>query len=348
MSPVPCVRPTYPESNFIMQTTHKSFVRATWLACAALSATLLTSNVMAQGFPAKPVRSVAPYSPGSGPDSVMRILGDKLTRTWGQQLVVDNKPGASGFIAIGEAKRAAPDGYTVVQVDNTHMALQPHVFKALPYDPVKDFEPVAPLYFTNFFIVVAANSPWKDVSDLVKAAKAAPNEVTYGSWGIGSVAHVGAAMLEAATGSQMLHVPFKEMGQVYSSVASGDIKWAFGTAATAGPMYQAKKVKFLALAAPKRLAGFTDVPTVGEAAGPANFEVKAWVGLFAPKGTPKAAIDKINADVSKVLEAPDVRERLATFGFEPYIGAPGELTKAIDRDSRMFGEVVKRAKISLD
>jgi tripartite-type tricarboxylate transporter receptor subunit TctC len=331
-----------------MHTANTLLVRATWFACAALSTTLLASNVMSQTFPTKPVRSVAPYSPGSGPDSVMRILGEKLSRAWGQQLVIDNKPGASGFIAIGEAKRAAPDGYTLMQVDNTHMALQPHVFKQLPYDPVKDFEPVAPLYSTNFFIVVAANSPWKDVRDLVKAAKAAPNEVTYGSWGIGSVAHVGAAMLESATDSRMLHVPFKEMGQVYSSVASGDIQWAFGTAATAGPMYQARKVRFLALAAPKRLPGFADVPTVSEAAGPANFEVKAWVGLFAPKGTPKAAIDKINADVGKVLEAADVRERLATFGFEPYIGTPDELTKVIERDSRRFGDVVKRANISLD
>lgn len=138
------------------------------------------------------------------------------------------------------------------------------------------------------------------------------------------------------------------MGQVYTSVASGDIKWALGTAATAGPMYQAKKVKFLALAAPKRLPGYADVPTVGEAGGPANFEVQAWVGLFAPVGTPKAEIQKMNADVSKVLEAPDVRERLATFGFVPFIGAPSELAKAIERDSRKFGEIVKRAKISLD
>lgn len=309
---------------------------------------LLASHAMAQSFPAKPVRSVAPYSPGSGPDTVMRILGEKLSRTWGQQLVVDNKPGGNGFIAIGEAKRAAPDGYTLLQVDNTHMALQPHVFKQLPYDPMKDFEPVTPLYSTNFFVVVAANSPWKDVDDLIKAAKAAPNEITYGSWGTGSVAHVGATMLEAATDSRMMHVPFKEMGQVYSSVATGDIKWAFGTAATAGPMYQAKKVKFLALAAPKRLSGYADVPTVSEAGGPANFEVKTWVGLFAPKGTPKAAIEKINTDVGKVLEAADVRDRLATMGFEPYAGAPSELTKAIERDSRRFGEVVKRAKISLD
>lgn len=322
--------------------------RALRLGAWALLTAAIFSSAHAQTYPAKPVRSVAPYSPGSGPDAVMRILSERLSRTWGQQLVIDNKPGANGFIAISDAKRAAPDGYTVLQVDNTHMALQPHVFKQLPYDPTKDFEPVAPVYFTHFFVVVAANSPWKDVTDLVKAAKAAPGEITYGSWGIGSVAHAGAAMLEAATETRMMHVPFKDMGQVYTSVASGDIKWAFGTAATAGPMFQAKKVKFLALAAPKRLAGFTDVPTVGEAGGPAGFEVKTWVGMFAPTGTPKAAIDKINADVGKVLSTPEVKERLATFGFEPYIGPPSELTKAIERDSRTFGDVVKRAKITMD
>ncbi|MGN8001817.1 Bug family tripartite tricarboxylate transporter substrate binding protein [Acidovorax sp. 22279] len=324
------------------------FKPALALCALALVAAASVPNAVAQTFPAKPVRSVAPYSPGSGPDAVMRILSERLSRNWGQQLVIDNKPGANGFIAIGDAKRAAPDGYTLLQVDNTHMALQPHVFKQLPYDPIKDFEPVAPVYFTNFFVVVAANSPWKDVGDLIKAAKAAPGDITYGSWGIGSVAHVGAASLEAATGTKMMHVPYKDMGSVYTSVATGDIKWAFGTAATAGPMYQAKKVKFLALAAPQRLAGFTDIPTMGEAGGPAGFEVKTWVGLFAPAGTPKAAIEKINADVGKVLATSEVKERLATFGFEPYIGLPAELTKAIERDSRTFGEVVKRAKIALD
>lgn len=303
---------------------------------------------VAQTYPVKPVRSVAPYSPGSGPDAVMRLLSERLSRTWGQQLVIDNKAGANGFIAIADAKRAAPDGYTVLQVDNTHMALQPHLFKQLPYDPVKDFVPVAPVYFTNFFVVVAADSPWKDVGDLIKAAKAAPGTVTYGSWGIGSVAHVGATLLEAATDTKMVHVPFKDMGNVFTSVATGDIQWAFGTAATAGPMYQAKKVKFLALAAPKRVAGYSEIPTVGEAGGPAGFEVKTWVGLFAPTGTPKAAIDKLNADVRTVLATTEVKDRLATFGFQPYIGDAGELSKAIERDSRTFGEIVKRARIALD
>lgn len=325
-----------------------AFARVVSLSCLLLIGAACVPAAIAQSYPTKPVRSVAPYSPGSGPDAVMRILGERLSRAWGQQLVIDNKPGANGFIAIGDAKRAAPDGYTVLQVDNTHMALQPHLFKQLPYDPVKDFEPVAPVYFTNFFVVVAANSPWKDVGDLIKAAKAAPGDITYGSWGIGSVAHVGATMLEAATDTKMVHVPFKDMGNVYTSVATGDIQWAFGSAATAGPMYQAKKVKFLALAAPRRLPGYADVPTVAEAGGPAGFEVKTWVGLFAPTGTPKAAIEKINADVGKVLASADVRDRLATFGFEPYIGPPSELTKAIARDSRSFGDVVKRAKISLD
>ncbi|WP_255406791.1 tripartite tricarboxylate transporter substrate binding protein [Rhodoferax sp. OV413] len=333
-----------------MHTTVRTqiFRSAIPLCAAFLMGTTCLSSAMAQTFPTKPVRSVAPYSPGSGPDAVMRILSDRLSRSWGQQLVIDNKPGANGFIAIADAKRATPDGYTVLQVDNTHMALAPHLFKQLPYDPVKDFEPVAPVYFTNFFVVVAANSPWKDMGDLIKAAKAAPGDITYGSWGIGSVAHVGAAMLEAATDTKMVHVPFKDMGNVYTSVATGDIKWAFGTAATAGPMYQAKKVKFLAFAAPKRLPGYADVPTVSEAGGPAGFEVKTWVGLFAPTGTPKAAIDKMNADVGKVMATAEVKERLATFGFEPFVGAPGELTKAMERDSRMFSEIVKRAKISLD
>jgi tripartite-type tricarboxylate transporter receptor subunit TctC len=148
----------------------RSTARALALGALFFMAAAHLPSAVAQTYPAKPVRSVAPYSPGSGPDAVMRILSEKLSRSWGQQLVIDNKPGANGFIAISDAKRAAPDGYTVLQVDNTHMALQPHVFKKLPYDPVKDFEPVAPVYFTNFFVVVAADSPWNNVGDLIKAA----------------------------------------------------------------------------------------------------------------------------------------------------------------------------------
>jgi tripartite-type tricarboxylate transporter receptor subunit TctC len=319
------------------------------LAAALIAFTMLVPGAAtAQQFPTKPVRALVPYSAGSGPDAVLRDVGDKVSRAWGQQLIVENRPGANGWIAIEAAKKSAPDGYTLLQVDNTHMALQPHLYKQLPFDPVKDFEPVAPLYWTHFFIVVPANSPWKSVADLIAAAKAKPGRVTYGTWGIGSVAHVGNSMLEAATGIQMTHVPFKELPQLYAAVANGEVDWAFGTAATAGPLLRANKVRFLALAAPKRLAQLPDVPTVAEAGGPANFEVKTWVGLFAPRGTPKPVIDRISADVAKALSEPSTRERLATFGFEPFVAPPAEVGAAIAADSKQFAEVVRRAKISLD
>ena len=318
------------------------------LTSAALTMAVLSTATSGQQFPAKPVRVLVPYSAGSGPDAVLRDVGDKVSRAWGQQLIVENRPGANGWLAIEAAKKAQPDGYTLLQVDNTHMALQPHLYKQLPFDPVKDFDPVAPLYWTHFFIVVPASSDWKSVADLIAAAKTRPGELTYGTWGIGSVAHVGTSMLESATGAQMTHVPFKELPQLYSAVANGEVAWAFGTAATAGPLYRAKKVKFLALAAPKRLAQFPDIPTVSEAGGPANFEVKTWVALFASRGTPKPVIERINADVAKALAQPDARERLVTFGFEPWSAAPGEVAKAIEADSRKFADVVKRAEISLD
>jgi tripartite-type tricarboxylate transporter receptor subunit TctC len=318
------------------------------LASAALLAVSAFAPVLAQTFPAKPVRVVLPYSAGSGPDSVMRSVGEKLTRDWGQQLLVDNKPGANGWLAIGEAKRAAPDGYTLMEVDATHMTLQPHLYKQLPFDPVKDFEPVAPLYSTNFFIVVGANSPFKNVTELIAAAKARSGQLTNGSWGIGSVAHVGTAMFENSTGVKMTHVPFKELPQLYTAVATGEVDWAFGTAATVAPLYKAKKLRLLAYGGSKRMAGYADVPTVAEAGGPAGFELSTWVAMYAPRGTPKPVLDRIQAGVAKALAEPDIRERLAGFGFEPWIAPASDMTRAATADTSRYADVVKRAQISLD
>lgn len=319
-----------------------------FVGAALLAATTALPVAAQSAYPSKPVRVVVPYSAGSGPDSVVRQVGEKLARDWNQQVVIDNKPGANGWLAIGEAKRAPADGYALMAVAATHMALQPNLYKQLPFDPVKDFEPVAPLYSTNFIIVVGANSPWKNVAELMAAAKAKPDAVAYGSWGMGSEAHLGAAMLEAAGNLQMRHIPFKELPQLYTAVSSGEVDWAFGTAATVGPLFRAGKVKMLAYAGAKRLAGYADVPTVAEAGGPAGFELRTWVALYAPKGTPAPAIERINAGVAKALAEPDIRERFAGFGFEAWTAPSAALTKAAEADTRRYAEIVKRNSIALD
>lgn len=318
------------------------------LGAAILLASTLGPAAAQTAFPTKPVRVVVPYSAGSGPDAVVRQVGEKLARNWSHQVVIDNKPGANGWLAIGEAKRAPADGHTLMAVAATHMALQPNLYKQLPFDPVKDFEPVAPLYSTNFFIVVGANAPWKSVTELMAAAKAKPEAVTYGSWGMGSEAHLGAAMLEAAGGLQMRHIPFKELPQLYTAVSTGEVDWAFGTAATVGPLFRGGKVRLLAYAGAKRLAGYTEVPTVAEAGGLAGFELRTWVALYAPKGTPAAVIERINAGVGTALAEPDVRERFAGFGFEGWTATGAALAKAAEADTRRYADVVKRNNISLD
>jgi tripartite-type tricarboxylate transporter receptor subunit TctC len=318
------------------------------LLVAGAVALLPLHPVSAQQYPNKLVRIITPFSAGSGPDGVLRQVAEKMSRSLGQPVIIDNKPGGNGFIAFEAAKRSAPDGYTLVQMDDSHMALLPHLYKKVPYDVLKDFEPVGTLFRTYFFVAVPAESSWKSMQDLVGAAKAKPGALTYGSWFIGSPGHVGGAMLEAATGTQMMHVAFKETPQVYQSVANGDVAWAFGTAGSAGPLARAGKLRFLAVAAPQRVAGYQNVPTVAEAGGPPNFEVKAWVALHAPRGTPAPVVARLNEALTQVLAQADVRETLATFGFEPYASKPAEITAAIEADQKRYADIVKRANISRD
>lgn len=324
-------------------------IRRRFLGLTAASLTLLAAQpLLAQTFPSKPIRVILPFSAGSGPDAVVRHIGEKLNRSWGQSIVVDNKPGASGWLAAGEAKKAAPDGYNLLLVDVGTVSLQPHLYKQMPFDPVKDFEPVAPLYTANFFVVVGTNSPYQTMGDLLAAAKASPEKVTYGSWGVGSVAHVGSASLENSTGAKMRHIPFKELPQLYVAVANGEVDWAFGSAATVGPLFRAKKVRLLAYAGAKRVAGFTDVPTVSESSGVANFELKTWVALYGPKGMPRSVVDRIHAGVVSAQAEPDVKERYATVGFESWVVSPADMNRTAEADSVRFAETVKRNKISLD
>jgi tripartite-type tricarboxylate transporter receptor subunit TctC len=301
-----------------------------------------------QSYPVKPVRVLTPFPTGSGPDSALRLVGERVAKAWGQQLIVDNRPGGNGFIAAEAARRAAADGYTLVQLDVGQLAVHPHLYRKMPYDVVRDFDPVAGILRTYFFMVVPATSQWKSVPDLIAEAKAQPGKLSYGSWFIGSPGHLGAAQLELATGTRMHHVLYKDMTQLYSDVGSREIAWAFGSAGSTSAAYQAKRVRYLAAAAPQRISGYPDVPTVAEAGGPPGFEVMGWVVIMAPRGTPGAAVKRINESVGHALADRDLGERFQVFGYEPMPLPPAQIARLIESDSRRYGEVIRRLNISLD
>ena len=329
-------------------TSKRMTVETPIAALAALFCLLIAGASSAQPYPAKPVRVITAFPTGSGPDSAMRLVGERAAKVWGQQLIVDNRPGGSGFIAAEAGRRAAPDGYTLVQLDVAQLSVHPHLYRKIPYDPVRDFDPIAGILRTYFFVVVPATSQWKSVADLIAEAKAQPGKISYGSWFVGSPGHLGAAQLELATGIRMNHVVYKDMTQLYFDVGAREIAWAFGSAGSSSAAYQAKRVRYLAAAAPQRIAGYPDVPTVAEAGGPPNFEVMGWVALLAPRGTPGAAIRIINEGVAHALADRELIERFQVFGYEPMVLQPAQLARLIESDSRRFAGVIKHLNIALD
>jgi tripartite-type tricarboxylate transporter receptor subunit TctC len=326
--------------------THTSKRQLFAVALASLAFCCLSAH--AQEFPTKPVRILTPFPVGSGPEGVLRLLADKLSRTWGKPVVVENKPGGNGFIAIDTFKRGATDGHDLIQLDSVHLSAYPHLFKKLPYDAKADFEPLAPLFKTYFFVTVPTDSKYKKISDLIADAKAHPGKLNYGSWSVGNPVHLGSALFESVTGTDMQHVIYKETSMLYSGVATGELAFALGSNATAGAMYRAGKVQYLAVAAPKRVSAFPNVPTIGESGGPAGFEVSGWTTIAAPRGLPKAVTDKIQRDIEKALAEPDVREKFASFAYEPFTLNREQLNAYIQAESTRFGGIIKKAQVSLD
>lgn len=318
------------------------------LGLALLAGLLAAGGALAQDFPTKPVRIITPFPAGAGPETVVRVLAEKLQKKWGKPVIVENRPGANGFIAIDAFKRGATDGTDLIQLDNVHLVAYPHLFKKLPYDPVKDFDPLTPLFRTYFFVGVPANSKYKTVGDIVADAKAHPGALNYGSWSVGNPVHLGSALLEAMTGTQMTHVVYKETSMLYSGVASGELNFALGSMATAGPLQRTGRLKFIAVTGPKRHAAFPDVPTVSESGGPAGYEVSGWTTIAAPKGLPKAVAEKIQKDIEAALAEPDIKERYATFGYDLFPATRDQFNAFIASESAKYADVIKRAKVSLD
>lgn len=315
---------------------------------AAALALFGAAAAAADEWPTKPVRIVTPFPAGAGPEGVLRVLAEKLQKKWGKPVIIENKPGANGFIAIDTWKRGATDGTDLLQLDNVHLVAYPHLFKKLPYDPVKDFELVSPLFRTYFFVAVPENSKYKSVGDIIAAAKAAPGKLNYGSWSIGNPVHLGSALLEAQTDTQMQHVIYKETAMLYTGVANGELDWSLGSLATAGPMQRAGKIKFIGVTGPKRHPAFPNVPTVSESGGPAGYEVTGWTAIAAPKGLPKAVMDKIQKDIDAALAEPEMTERFKTFGYDAFPVTREQFNAFIAAESTKYADVVKRTKATLD
>lgn len=313
-----------------------------------LALTALAAPAHAQFQPKRAVRILTPLSAGSGPDAALRALAQDLSRKWGQPVIVENRPGGNGFIAISAFKDAAADGHELIMAEGGQLTVHPHTFRKLPYDPVKDLEPVRWMLLSKFFVAVSANSPYKNIDDIVKAARLKPEGVMYGSFYTGSPPHLGALKLQSMTGTKMVHVAYKEMVQLYTAVATGEVDWALGSLASAGPIERTGRLKFIAIAGPSRFELYPNVPATSESAAARDFTVTGWNGIFAPRGTPKDIREKIANDISDVLASPQMVERYKTFGYEDPRLATDAFARQIAAETAEWKKVIAEAGLKLD
>lgn len=309
---------------------------------------LASSLAKSQNFPSKPVRVLTPFPPGSGPDAAMRVVGEQLARKWGQPVVIDNRPGGNGFIAITAFKNAPADQHVLLMIDSNHATTHPNTFAKLPYNVQDDFQPVGMILRTPFFVAVAADSPYRSLEEIVAAAKAKPDSITYGSWFMGSPGHIGALRLQALRNIAMRHVPFRDFGQLYAAVASKEVDWALGSVASAGGLERGGKLRFIAVAAPKRDPLYPNVSATSEMSNLEGFDVNAWTGIFAPKSTPSALLEMLSRDILQALAQPQVVERYRTLGYEAPPLTPSEFASLIQRETKTWGQVIRAANLKLD
>jgi tripartite-type tricarboxylate transporter receptor subunit TctC len=306
------------------------------------------SSGLAQTFPSKAVRVVTPFPPGAGPDAALRLISDQLSRKWNQPVIVDNKPGGNGFIAVATFKQGSADGYELIELDSSHITTHPSTFHSLPYNVSADFAPLGMILRATFFVAVAADSPFRTLDDIVAAAKAAPGKINYGSWFIGSPGHIGGLRLEAMTGTQMTHVPYRDFGQLYTAVSNKELDWALGSIASAGSMERSGKIRFIAVAAPLRDKLYPDVPCTAEMTALKGYEVNGWAGLFAPRSAPAPVRAQLVADLAEVLKSPVTRERYAAMGYEAPDLSADAFGNLIVRETDTWAGVIRTASLHLD
>jgi tripartite-type tricarboxylate transporter receptor subunit TctC len=319
--------------------------RAALIASAALAfASPLFAQ--AQAFPAKPVRIIVPYPPGGSVDPVARMLAQKLGDLWGQQVIVDNRPGASTIIGTDAAAKSPPDGYTLLFTASTHVS-NPLLFPRLPYDSVKDFAPVTAVYLADFVLVAHPSVKGNTLQEFIADAKARPGQYSFASAGNGNANHMAGELFSMMTGVKLLHVPYKGGGPLLTDLISNQVQLYFAVPAAVIPHLQSGKLKAFATTGDARLPLMPNVPTFKEAGLP-GFGMRSWLGILAPAGTPKNIVQKVSTDFHKVLAMPDVQERLQSQGQTPFITTPEQFANVMKDDTAEFARVIKAANIKID
>jgi tripartite-type tricarboxylate transporter receptor subunit TctC len=313
-------------------------------------ATLFATTAIAAfgaDYPAKPARIVVPIGAGSSMDIVGRLLAQKLTETWGQTVIVDNRAGAGGNIGAELVAKSAPDGYTILFASSS-FAIAPAYYRKLPYDALRDFEAVTQLSSRNNVTTVSPSSPATSVKELIALAKAKPGQLTFGSGGgSGSSDQMAGELFKLLAGVDIVHVPYKSGPQAMNDLIGGQMSVYFGGIPVQLPMIKAGKVRALATSGLKRSSQMPDVPTMAEAGVP-GYEMDVWYGLFAPRGTPKAVIEKIAADAIRIMQAPDMRERWNSVGVDPAGTTPAEFARQYRAEIGKWAKVVTAAKLAPD
>ena len=319
-----------------------------WIVSVVVAlAVLCSAPAQAQSYPTKPIHILVPYAPGGITDIAARILGAKLTEAWGQQVVVENKPGGNGFIAMTAGAKAAPDGYTLTMVTVGDVAINPALFKEMPYDVQRDFAPIAMVSDAPMVLAAHANAPFKTVAEVIAAAKAQPGRISVATPGNGSVNQIVLEWMALNTDTKFQHIPYKGGAPAAAALAAGDIPLAVLASSTVAPHVKSGRARALAVTMAKRSKFSPEWLTLQEA-GVKEVDASNWTALFAPKATPQPIIDKLNAEVVKILNVPDVKERFAGGGVDTIPSSAQELDARVKRESERFGVIVQKANIRPD
>jgi len=304
-------------------------------------------NLAAQEYPRQAIRMIVPYAAGGLPDTMTRIIGPQMTQSLGQQVIVENRPGAGGISGTEAVAKSPADGYTLLIADVGQVAINPHLFAKLPYDALKDFAPVSLIGSTSLFLVLHPSVPANSFQELVAYAKANPGKLNYGSSGLGSIHHLTTEALKAALGLDIVHVPYKGMGQAVPALLGGQVSMLFSALPAIEGQVKGGKVKLLAISTLKRSPQAPEVPTVAELGVP-GFDFAPQIGLLAPAGTPAPIVARLAAEVSRAVKNAEVAQRFQQLGIEPAGNAPQEYDAQIRNDFERYGRVVRITGTKID